>query len=232
MKIKQEIARTELDRYDVQRKKYADSKYGKHTKLFVGDIVKYWHGPYPAKGSDKLITHWNGPYIILSVFNKGTNYLLQHVEYESIYFIANIAKISKYNLSEEEKKKYANLSNPKMMKRNLKAIKSEIQSESKEEPLPPVHDDNKDDVHHQLSLQHPTNHLDSNQRDRLDAKGNASDSPSYINHNVYMRLIENDVTNPYITRYRDRKPITPTFNSQRRLKIYLRADHYYPVLYE
>ena len=38
--IKAAVARDELDKYDVQRKRYADARYGRHTKYEVGSVRK------------------------------------------------------------------------------------------------------------------------------------------------------------------------------------------------
>ena len=104
LRLKHQMANKELRKYDAARKKLADDRIKRGTVLNVGDCCKYWHGVYPAKGSNKLGISWSGPYKILSVFNNGINYLLQHMRHREIYFVANISRLARAKPSDEFKR--------------------------------------------------------------------------------------------------------------------------------
>ena len=90
------IADKEMIAYrNKMRKDYDENK--KAPEFDVNDFVLYWNGPYPAKGRRKMALNWTGPYRILTKFNNGVNYLLQHAEYKKIYFVANVRRIRRYN---------------------------------------------------------------------------------------------------------------------------------------
>ena len=128
LEINSKSAQPLLDRYDVKRKEQFDKRLKQGNILNVGQLVKYWHGPYPPKGSAKLSNHWSGPYKILSSFNGGINYLLQHCELSEIYFIANISKLQKFRARKQDN------SNPIPIQSAPSENKSDSQSESKEDP--------------------------------------------------------------------------------------------------
>ena len=92
IRLNKGIADRELAKYHQKRKELADRK--KKTPTFkVNDLVLYWNGEYPAKGVDKLDVKWTGPYRILSVFNDGNNYTLNHIRYRGVYLTANVKRI-------------------------------------------------------------------------------------------------------------------------------------------
>ena len=93
IKINQQIAAKNLAEYDEKRKEYYD-KNRKDPEYKKGDLVKYWTGPYPPKGKDKLDIHWRAPYKIIKIF--GNNYIIQHLYQKHIIHNANVKRIKRW----------------------------------------------------------------------------------------------------------------------------------------
>ena len=85
----------ELEAYHKARKKAMD-KGRNRPKYKLNDLVMYWIGPYPWFGSEKVRTHWQGPYRIIQIWNKRCNYTLQSVNYPKVFVNANVKRLSSF----------------------------------------------------------------------------------------------------------------------------------------